>query len=85
MSTINREAAIDSINELHELPNAWLDLAVDTLEKLPSVQPEQKKAIWALHTYMPHKYYCTHCKKDSPYNKTWSYCPNCGCEMEGYV
>ena len=35
---ISRQAAIDAINEFHELPNAWLDLAVDTLEKLPSVQ-----------------------------------------------
>lgn len=52
---------------------------------MPSVQPEPQKAIWALRTYMPHHYYCTHCKKDSPYNKTWSHCPNCGCEMEGYV
>ena len=37
---ISRQAAIDAINELHELPNAWLDLAVDTLDKLPSAQPK---------------------------------------------
>ena len=37
---IYRQAAIDTINELHDKPNAWLDLAVDTLENLPSAQPE---------------------------------------------
>ena len=35
---ISRQAAIDAINELHDKPNAWLDLAVDVLEKLPSAQ-----------------------------------------------
>lgn len=38
--SISRQAAIDTINELHDKPNAWLDLAVDALEKLPSAQPE---------------------------------------------
>lgn len=33
---IDRQAAIDAINELHDKPNAWLDLAVDALEQLPS-------------------------------------------------
>ena len=40
MGMISRQAAIEAINELHELPNARLDLAVDTLEKLPSAQPD---------------------------------------------
>ena len=40
MGMISRQTAIDAINELHELPNARLDLAVDTLEKLPPAQPE---------------------------------------------
>ena len=38
---INRQAAIDTINELHDKPNAWLDLAVDTLENMPSAQPTE--------------------------------------------
>ena len=37
---ISRKAAIDAINELHDKPNAWLDLAVDALENLPSAEPE---------------------------------------------
>ena len=37
---ISRRQAIDAIDELHDKPNAWLDLAVDALEKLPSAQPE---------------------------------------------
>ena len=37
---ISRQDAIDAINELHDNPNAWLDLTVDALEKLPSVQPD---------------------------------------------
>lgn len=44
---ISRQVAIDAINELHELPNAWLDLAVDTLEKLPSAQPDIVEKILA--------------------------------------
>ena len=42
MDLIDRQQAIDAINELHDKPNAWLDLAVDVLEKLPSAQPESE-------------------------------------------
>ena len=38
---INRQAAIDAINALHEKPNAWLDSAVDAVMALPSAQPER--------------------------------------------
>ena len=86
---IYEEDAIDAIQKLN-IPEdmcvfeilSHIGVAIATL---PSAQPEPQKAIWALHTYMPHNYYCTHCKNDSPYNKTWSYCPNCGYEMEDYV
>lgn len=37
---ISRQEAINAINELHDKPNAWLDLAVDTLENLPSEEPK---------------------------------------------
>ena len=37
---IDRQAAIDAINALHEKPNAWLDSAVDAVMTLPSAQPE---------------------------------------------
>lgn len=38
--TIYRQDAVDAINELHDKPNAWLDLAVEALEKLPSAESE---------------------------------------------
>ena len=40
---ISRQAALDAINELHDKPNAWLDLAVDTLENLPSAEPDSDR------------------------------------------
>jgi len=40
------------------------------------------KGKWLMHTYMPHSKYCSCCGEDSPYNKRWDYCPNCGKEME---
>ena len=40
---IDRQAAIDTLNELHDEPSAWLDLAVDALENLPSAQPELRR------------------------------------------
>ena len=47
------------------------------LEKLPSAEP-RKKGKWILHSYMPHNNYCSNCEKDSPYNRRWKFCPNCG-------
>ena len=90
---IERQAAIDALNKLDisdgvgisSLACGVQESAISVIQHLPSAQQEPQKATWALHTYMPHHYYCTHCKNDSPYNKTWSYCPNCGYEMEGYV
>ena len=83
---ISRQAAKEelckNINVFGEIPHNDAMCAID---KLPSAQPEAKKATWALHTYMPHRYYCTNCKKDSPYNKVWEHCPHCGGKMEDYV
>lgn len=42
LDCISRQAAIEAINELHDKPNAWLDLAVDALEDLPPEQPEPR-------------------------------------------
>lgn len=60
---IRKKGAIDAINELHDKPNAWLDLAVDALEKLPSAQPiiRCKECVHA------DEYY--HCD----YMTTWNY------------
>ncbi len=49
---------------------------------MEDAEPECKTGRWELHTYIPHKKYCTNCKKDSPYNLRWDYCPNCGSKME---
>lgn len=51
------------------------------LDKVPSAQPMRKKGKWEMHTYMPHHHYCSICGKDSPYNKRWRFCPNCGADM----
>ena len=37
---IERQKAIDAIEQLHDKPNAWLDCAVEALEKMPSAQPD---------------------------------------------
>ena len=61
------------------------------LRDLPSAQ---KKGHWSLqhgrmrtdyiHSgYIPHKNYCSCCEKDSPYDKRWKFCPNCGADMRG--
>lgn len=36
---------------------------------------------WQTHTYIPHKNYCPYCEQDSPYNKRWRCCPNCGAQL----
>lgn len=43
---------------------------------------KSRKGKWIYHTYIPHRKYCSCCKKDSPYDKFWDFCPNCGCCME---
>ena len=37
---ISRQAAIDAINALYYMTNAWLYCAVDAVMELPSAQPE---------------------------------------------
>ena len=49
---------------------------------LPQVVRYEKMGMWVLHTYMPHKKYCSECGEDSPYNKRWIFCPNCGAKMD---
>lgn len=53
------------------------------VNNLPSVVRHKKMGKWVLHTYMPHKKYCSECDEDSPYNKRWTFCPNCGAKMDG--
>ena len=55
---------------------------MDTCKKLDIPSEESKALGWQYHTYIPHNKYCPKCGKDSPYNKLWDFCPNCGAEME---
>lgn len=86
---ISRQAAIEyfitnvgwydedghSIDDTDELRKIWTDL-------FNGVPPApEKTARWELRTYLPHNNYCTHCGKDSPYNKRWEHCPHCGAHM----
>ena len=54
---------------------------MDTCEKLDIPSEGSKALEWQYHSYIPHNKYCPKCKKDSPYNKRWNFCPNCGADM----
>lgn len=79
---INRQAAIDAINALHEKPNAWLDSAVDAVMTLPSAYP--KKGRWIKDG---HHIQCDSCgmwmcdtdREGDAIPK--EFCPNCGADM----
>jgi hypothetical protein len=91
MDLIDRQAAIDTINALHDLPNAWLDCAVDAVMALPSAQPEHKTGRWivvdadiAENTDICE---CSLCRgriwKYKNVEDMWNYCPRCGADMRG--
>ena len=90
---ISRQAAIDALARmarekfnLSDEFNHYLAGLMDgenAIRHLPSAQPERIKSKWALHTYMPHNKFCLACRNDSPYNKRWDFCPNCGADMRG--
>lgn len=82
--TISRQAAIIQLSHNKNKGDDEWELAVEndiqTIWELPPAQPKEGK--WILHTYLPHHNYCSICEKDSPYNKRWNFCPNCGAKME---
>ena len=90
---ISRQAAIDALARmarekfnLSDEFNHYLAGLMDgenAIRHLPSAQPERIKSKWALHTYMPHNKFCLACHNNSPYNKRWNFCPNCGVDMRG--
>lgn len=75
---ISRQAAIDALGMM--LPVKWFDKAETALYKLPSAQ---KRGRWVNHLGLPLNDFCSVCAKDSPYNKHWDYCPNCGARNGG--
>ena len=84
--TIYRQDAVDAINELHDKSNAWLDLAVEALEKLPSAEPERKKGKWIGKEQFANspEFYSWQCSvcgcvlEDPTLDKPYPFCPNCG-------
>ena len=83
--TISRQAVLDALNNIEIPRNAsWYQYyqhALTAVDKLPPARPERIKSKWELHTYMPHNKFCLACRNDSPYNKRWDFCPNCGADM----
>ena len=73
---ISRQAAISVANSFDATQ------VVRGLEKLPSVQPEQKTGHWSHDgSHWKNRFICSECEYklfDEPTN----YCPNCGCRME---
>lgn len=47
-----------------------------------SALTERKEGRWLNHLGLPLNDFCSVCAKDSPYNKHWDYCPNCGAKMK---
>lgn len=91
MRLVDADALITDIKECIEVKDAYceyeqiegLEVALSCIDEAPTVQLERKTGEWLLHTYMPHNNYCSCCEKDSPYNKRWAFCPNCGAYMRG--
>ncbi len=80
--TIYRQAAIDVIDALYEMPNVWLDLAVDAVMALPSAQSEAKPPKWiAEDRYIKNKFavFLPHCPQCNYELETGDcYCRVCG-------
>lgn len=83
---ISRQAAIDAVIALKtEHRVSWKDAVIDTLDDLPSAQPERKKGKWLPDCEYDGEdewyfYTCSCCEYQS--DDKFKYCPNCGAEME---
>jgi hypothetical protein len=100
MDVISRQAAIDIVKSRKTaeqcgkgvVRNWAVDLCVDALEKLPSVQPERKTGRWLPDNtdYYRTRFICSVCGESEEvptmgfgYAPMWGYCPNCGADMRG--
>ena len=83
---INKQVVIDTINELHEKPNAWLDCAVEAVKTLPPVQQEQKTTLWIIRKWGDDAK-CSNCgrsfKDVYDMDNYDQYCRHCGTQMKG--
>ena len=73
--------------------NGWLGgvgECLDTIEDLPSAQPERKRGRWLITDAYPHNVYCYQCYKTfaQTHWAVWEdgtlprkFCPNCGADM----
>jgi len=75
---IYKQDAIDTINALHEKPNAWLDSAVDAVMILPSAE---RKGRWIRNDNGT--YSCSVCQSWIPEEQHYyaRYCIYCGAKM----
>ena len=79
---ISRAAAIDALDSLHYNDREDWCFVLDTIEYLPSAQPERKKGKWrkvSADRYVSSAKYvfaCSECDKNVIGD--WNYCPNCG-------
>lgn len=79
---IDRQAAIDALDKLHYNDREDWCFVLDTIEYLPSAEPEQKKGKWVEREGIYGAAYCSKCGYELRMNNT-NYCPNCGAEMRG--
>ena len=78
---IERQAAIDLINDIDLINFTAKGIIRGRLRKLPSAQPERKRGKWI---HKPNVYgvaYCSECDFELHINNT-NFCPNCGAKME---
>lgn len=68
----------NSVCEVTDVDAPWIRKAIEALEN-------QKTGHWITTRTFMHdgEFYCDKCKCESPNNKKWDYCPNCGARMEG--
>ena len=85
---IRREDATKAVYDLSDkLANEtlFIDAVIDTLENLPSAEPERKKGYWIVKDEDWRKQLewdeCSECGFTT--TKQYNFCPNCGADMWG--
>ena len=92
--SISRKQAVEAMSALVDgcdrddpyRENPHIDAIIDTLENLPSAQPERKRGDWISlddfrGKYNEFGYKCSECGEQNDYQD--NYCPSCGADMRG--